>query len=344
MPSHFAHLLFAEEALVASLADKGREILASHGTLVRFGAQGPDFFYHNQRTMPTGLRYGTALHRHGYGDFVEGLVREALRLSAGPASELGAYILGFATHAPLDRICHPFIGYFAGSADPGPDSMKRRYHTHPFMERILDLLVLKERFGKSPQELDFLSLVRCGKTLPYPVVKAFVKSLNSTYPSYNYKSRDRLRVQNAYHDAIFFYKVTNHLNPDLTKLAFKRDRKDGFRQRRLGLLHPREVPEGYDFLNSTHAPWCHPCEEAPVFTASFLDLYEQALSRCLPMLADLHSVLAGHTPIEGLGERIGNESLDTGREQCTPVHSRPLPLVEILEGIYRRLEKELSGG
>jgi hypothetical protein len=343
MPSHFAHLLFAEEALVASLGEKGQDILASHGNLVRFGAQGPDFFYHNQRTMPTGLRYGTALHRHGCGAFVEGLVREALRLSAGPSSELGAYILGFATHAPLDRICHPFIGYFAGWADPGPDSIKRRYHTHPFMERILDVLLLQERFGKSPAELDFLSLVRCGKTLPYTVVKAFVKSLNATYPSYNFKSRDRLRVQNAYHDAVFFYTVTNHLNPELIKMAFKKDRKDGFRERRLGLLHPRDVPVGYDFLNSSHAPWCHPCTEEPVFTTSFLDLYELALARCLPMLKELHAVLSGYSPIEGLGERLGNESLDTGREQCTPVHSRPLPLVEIMESIYRRLDVELSG-
>ena len=343
MPSHFAHLLFAEEALTASLGEKGQEILAVHGNLVRFGAQGPDFFYHNQRTMPTGLRYGTALHRHGYGDFVEGLAREALRLSAGPATELGAFILGFATHAPLDRICHPFIGYFAGWADPGQDSIRRRYHTHPFMERVLDVLLLKERFGKSPSELDFLSLVRCGKTLPYTVVKAFVKSLNATYPAYNYKSRDRLRVQNAYHDAIFFYKVTNHLNPELIKLAFKKDRKDGFHERRLGLLHPREVPEGYDFLNSSHASWCHPCDESMFFTTSFLDLYEQALARSLAMLKDLHAVLAGHAPLEGLGQRIGNESLDTGREQCTPVYCRPLPLVEMLDGMYRTLESELTG-
>jgi hypothetical protein len=62
------------------------------------------------------------------------------------------------------------------------------------------------------------------------------------------------------------------------------------------------------------------------------------------VLKELHAVLSGHSPIEGLGERMGNESLDTGREQCTPVHSRPLPLVEILESIYRRLDAELPGG
>ena len=171
MPSHFTHLLFAEEALRGALGERAQEILDAHGNLFRFGAQGPDFFYHNQRTMPTGLRYGVSLHRHGYGNFVEAMAREALRLSAGHASELSAFILGFTTHAPLDRRTHPFIGYFAGWDDPRDERTRRLHHSHPFLERILDLLVLEKRFGKTPAEFDFLSQVRCGKTLPYPVIK-----------------------------------------------------------------------------------------------------------------------------------------------------------------------------
>jgi hypothetical protein len=342
MPSHFTHLLFAEEALRGALGEKAHEILDAHGNLFRFGAQGPDFFYHNQRTMPTGLRYGVSLHRHGYGTFVEAMVREALRLSAGHGSELSAFILGFATHAPLDRRTHPFIGYFAGWDDPRDERTRRLYHSHPFLERILDLLVLEKRFGKAPAGFDFLSQVRCGKTLPYPVIKALVKGLNSTYPSFNYKSRDRKRIENAYHDTIFFYKVTNHLNPDLLRLAFRKDRKESFREKRLGLIHPREVPPGYDFLNLSHAAWCHPCDDTATSTASFFDLYELALSDCTRMLKDLSAVLAGQSSVGGLGSRIGNESLDTGRESCIPVHSHPLPLPEMLDEIYRRMESETA--
>jgi hypothetical protein len=268
------------------------------------------------------------------------MVREALRLAAGPGSDLSAFILGFATHAPLDRRAHPFIGYFAGWEDPKEEYSRRRYHSHPFMERILDVLVLKEKFGKSPAEFDFFSKVRCGKMLPYPVIKAMVKGLNSTYPAYSFKSRNRLRVENAYHDSIFFYRATNHLNPDLVRLAYRRDRNEGFRERRLGLLHPLEVPPGYDFLNLSHADWCHPCDDTSVSTASFLDLYEQALADCTPKLARLYEVLAGQAPLEGLGALLGNESLDTGREQCTPVHSRPFPLPRILEEIYQKMETE----
>ena len=341
MPSHFAHLLFAEEALRGALGERAEEMLAAHGNLFRFGAQGPDFFYHNQRTMPTGLRYGVALHRHGYGTFLRELTREALRLSADPGSELSAYILGFATHAPLDRKTHPFIGYFAGSASAREEAGRRLYHAHPFLERILDVLVLRERSAMAPADFDFLSMVRCGRTLPYPVIKALVKSLNATYPSYNYKSRDRLRIENAYRDAMYFYKLTNHLNPDLVRLAYKRDRKDGFKVRRLGLIHPRTVPEGFDFLNLGHAGWCHPCSDAERSTASFLDLYEEALDECKGILKILFAVLSDQETLDALSA-VGDASLDTGRENCVPVYGRPLPLNEILDDIYRQVERELA--
>lgn len=342
MPSHFTHLLFAEEALRGALGEKAATILETHGNLFRFAAQGPDFFYHNQRTMPTGLRYGVALHRHGYGSFVQELVREAHRLSADPVSELSAFILGFTTHAPLDRAAHPFIAYFAGWVDPREEASRRLYHAHPFMERILDVLVLRERFGLAPGQFDYLSKVRCGRTLPYPVIKAMVKGLNEVYPSYNFKSRNRQRIENAYHDAIFFWKLTNHLNLELPRLAYRKDRKEGFREKRLGLLHPREIPPGYDFLNLGHQSWCHPCDDTAVTTASFLDLYEEALSRCIGNLRDVHAVLSGQAPWDGLAARLGEESLDTGRENCTPVHSKPLPLRQIMDELYRRMESEVS--
>jgi hypothetical protein len=342
MPSHFTHLLFAEAALRGALGERAEEVLHAHGYLFRFGAQGPDFFYHNQRTMPTGLRYGVALHRHGYGLFVEELVKEALRLSSGPGSELSAFILGFTTHAPLDRFAHPFIGYFAGWVDPKEEASRRLYHAHPFLERILDVLVLRERGGMSPAEFDFLSMIRCGRVLPYTVIKAMVKGLNVVYPAYGFKSRNRQRIENAYHDAMFFYKLSNHLNPDLVKLAYRKDRNEGFREKRLGLLHPREVPEGYDFLNLAHASWCHPCDDTAVTTASFLDLYDQALARCIGMVGDVYLVLSGQAPADGLGARLGNESLDTGRENCTPIHSQPLPLREIVDELYREMEEEMG--
>jgi hypothetical protein len=193
-----------------------------------------------------------------------------------------------------------------------------------------------------PSQFDFLSQVRCGATLPYPVIKAMVKGLNTVYPGYSFKSRNRQRIENAYHDTIFFYKLTNHLNPDIIKLAYRKDRNEGFREKRFGLLHPREVPNGYDFLNLSHAAWCHPCDSKAVSNASFLDLYEQAIGRSTEMVRDVYMALSAQAPVETLALRLGDESLDTGRENCIPLHSKPLPLREIMDELYRKIGAEVG--
>jgi hypothetical protein len=337
MPSHFAHLIFAEEALNAAFGDAGKDILEAHGNILRFAAQGPDFFYHNQRTMPTGLRYGVITHRGRYGTLVENMTREALRLNATPSSELAAFIYGYATHAPLDRKTHPYIGYRAGWVDPEKPETKKYFHCHPFLERILDVLVLKEKRGLDLAQFDFVPQVYCGKTLPYGVIKILVKSLNSTYPSLSFKSRDRRRVENAYRDTIFFFKLTNHRNPLLTGLAFRKDRKERFQEKRLALLHPSEIPAGYDFLNNDHAPWRHPCD-GESSNASFMELYEAALRDAVESIRSISDVLARKKPPDLISEAVGEQSLDTGRENCIPKYSEPFPLSEMLQAMYDSME------
>jgi hypothetical protein len=103
------------------------------------------------------------------------------------------------------------------------------------------------------------------------------------------------------------------------------------------------VPAGYDFLNLSHQSWCHPCDSAAVTNASFLDLFDEALKRCAAMLGDVYRVLSGQAPVDGLAARLGEESLDTGRENCTPIHSKPLPLREIMDEMYRKMAAEAEG-
>ena len=337
MPSHFTHLIFAEEAMNAAFGEEGKEILAAHGNILRFAAQGPDFFYHNQRTMPTGLRYGVMAHRSRYGTLVENMVKEALRLAVTPRSDLAAFIYGFATHAPLDRATHPYIGYRSGWVDPEKPETRKYFHCHPFLERILDVLILKERRGLELSGFDFFPMVYCGKTLPYSVIKTLVKSLNATYPALNYKSRDRRRIENAYHDTMFFFKLTNHKNPSIIRLAFRKDKKESFREKRMALLHPPAIPPGCDFLNLGRAAWRHPCG-GETSNATFMELYEQALKSAVDPLKAIYEAISRKRPPESIASVIGEQSLDTGRENCVPRHSDPFPLHEILQAMYAGLE------
>ncbi|MDR0641255.1 MAG: zinc dependent phospholipase C family protein [Treponema sp.] len=151
MPSQILHTLFGEDlisAMYRSLvprfgpaADKALEkIRGSCRTAFALGCQGPDIFYHSQGRRPVGLEYGTLLHRRGAGVFTAGLLKMGL---PGPAPDgedirrrergidaLGAYALGFMTHAILDRAAHPYIIY--------------KSDHHAFFERIIDVLMLRD--------------------------------------------------------------------------------------------------------------------------------------------------------------------------------------------------------
>jgi hypothetical protein len=341
VPAQICHLLFAEEALQKALGERAEDLLQRHGGLFRFGAQGPDFFYHNQRTRPTGLKYGVAAHHEGYGRLTANLVRQVRRLEDrgiddAVRGELSAFILGWAAHAFLDRVTHPFIVYFSGWVDPGRPESGKYFRCHIFYERILDVLTLRERRGQEPSTLSLPGLLGCGPVLPYPLVKTLLKALNATYPRMSRKSLDRRRIENAYADAMFFYTYTDPSEERYRRLALERDREDP--NRRLALFHPRELPADIDFLNSGHAPWRHPCLGA-TSGASFPQLYAEALSLAVPALAVVAQALAGRLGAEAVEAAVGNASLNTGLERSRRCHLRycdPLPLPELLDRLYRQ--------
>jgi hypothetical protein len=341
MPAHISHLLFAEEALAAALPSSGPALLARWGNLYRFGAQGPDFFFHNQRTRPTGLKYGVAAHREGYGRLVAALVQEIQHLkeksicSPAEAEQLEAYCLGFATHGFLDRWAHPYIVYFSGWVDPRRPETERYFRSHIFLERILDVLLLRQRRGLQVSEFPLLSRLTCGEQLPYPLVKALLKALNVAYPQMRFKSRDRRRIENAYADALLFYTYTDPGQPENRRLAVERDRLED--RRRLAFFHPLELPRGIDFLNEGHRPWLHPCFADRSSTASFPELFEAALAEAVPALRVLAEALEGRRDPQEVERAVGNASLNTGLERsqrCALKYCAPLPLPEILQGMY----------
>jgi len=343
MPAQICHILFAEEALRAALPEQAEDVLRRHGNLYRFAAQGPDFFYHNQRTRPTGLKYGVAAHREGYGRLTAGLVREIRHLQAkqdcapSDLEELSAFALGWATHAFLDREAHPFILYFSGWVDPNRPETARYFRCHLFYERILDVLMLRLRRGLEAASFPLAAQLDCGESLPYPVVKALLKALNASYPRMSFKSRDRLRIQNAYTDARFFHQHTDPGNARYRQAVVEMDRVDP--RRRLALFHPSGLPADIDFLNEARALWRHPCRRALLSRASFPELYEQARAAAVPALKLLAEALAGRREPAEVEAAVGDASLNTGlprAERCALENSDPLPLPEMLDELYRR--------
>jgi hypothetical protein len=254
---------------------------------------------------------------------------------------LKAYILGFTTHAFLDKKTHPFIDYFSGWVDVDREETERYYRCHVFMERILDVLMLKLKRGLNIREFSLLPLLDCGAMIPYGIIKMLVKSLNVTYPNTHFKSRDRRRVENAYIDSMGFYTFIDPLNPQYRQLAIERDRSSHGNKRRLALFHPFDIPDHIDFLNLNNDTWTHPCNGDWIYRESFLELWEAAQSQTVPVLREMHRILEGAGEAEQAEGLIGNESLGTGlnwHDNYKLLHNRPLPLSELLDAMYLELD------
>ena len=329
MPSQICHILFADECLRLAFADAGPRLLGAHHSLFRFAAQGPDFFYHNGFSRPSGRTFGALLHRRQFGAVVR---RMAQRLERAPR-ELPAFVLGFATHAFLDRAAHPFIDYFAGWEDPERPETHRYYRCHAFYERIIDVLFLRERRGVAAEDYGAADLLDCGPRLPEAVTGALADALRATFTGLDMTADAEVRVQNAYQDAVGFYRFTSR--PEYRAEAAARDRS-GPDRRRLALFHPRGLPADIDFLNVSHSRWVHPCDEGRASAASFGDLFDGAVASSAAALTAIAAAAEGRR-VEGVEALVGNASLNTespttGRRRF----SEPLPLPEILDGMYER--------
>jgi len=342
MPSQILHHLFGLDAFAGALgrlAPGYRTTGSALQTAVRdrnpaafaLGCQGPDLFYHNRRTRPVAIEYGTLIHRRGYGRLAVELLAGALRRRTGgdEFSSLTAYALGFITHAFLDRALHPYIVYRAGWIAAGRRSTHRYAHCHPFLERILDVLMLELLRGDAAASWDQdVLLASACETPPEGLAELLERALVAVYPERaGGDAKLALRIGNALADAAYFYRMTSprrtaplKLNPGSSLLA---------------LVYPQGLPLDIDYLNLGRTAWRHPCGSGEVDYRSVPDLYAGSFSVLEPVLADAIAFCQGDGPDRNaLAMAIGNGSLslqdDQGRP-CAPRWSDPLPLARILE-------------
>ncbi|HET7838779.1 MAG TPA: zinc dependent phospholipase C family protein [Rectinemataceae bacterium] len=359
MAGQITHIIAGERALREAAPEEGEELLREQGPAFRLGCQGPDIFYHNQRTKPSGLHYGALAHRRGYGRLVAGALASLPPEPSPARRQAEAYILGLATHAALDRATHPFIVYFSGWHDPAIPGSERYRSCHPFLERLLDVGYLAASLGLPPAAFDIAAKLgletgstpeslglpkdRAGEAL---IVALWSSGLRSAFPRST--GSDFLlekRVENALLDGRHFYGITN---PAVT--ALNPERKDwfGYLDDRAGprsvcLVYPDSLPEGLDVLNLGKAAWEEPSGLGTERDESYLELVEKGIHTAAVALGALLPALATEGPPGfELAAAIGDGGLsivDAEGRSVGPRVCRPLPLMEIMELEYgRRLE------
>ncbi|MFW5741836.1 MAG: zinc dependent phospholipase C family protein [Spirochaetota bacterium] len=340
MPSHVSHMLHARDTLAGSdHADRLAPLLEEpNSRFLVLGAQGPDIFYHNQRRRPTGISYGSLMHRRRYGSTVAAMWEHARSRGATLGSWQAAWVLGFASHAVLDRHTHPFINAHSGWPEPGNAESERYRSMHPFLERLIDVELLRYRGLGHPAALDFYSRVSCGKEPPGEWVELMTAALSATYRTAASDAHLEQRLRNAYLDTMGYYRFTNRVDGEYLEAALRREDAGEIGRRWLSVVHPPEVPADLDVLNLEHAPWPHPCSSHEQSTDSFVDRFDAAVREGVAVVNRIvdgwdRPATAGRSAIE---HAVANWNLSDGRateRPCRKRHAVPLPLRELQDRI-----------
>ena len=342
MASQVSHMLFADATTTSLDPELQRAVAQSRPYLV-LGSQGPDLFYHNQRRRPTGLAYGSLMHRHGYGSTVAGMYDWALERGYASDHWTFAWTLGFASHAILDRWSHPYINSLSGWVDQhDPDTEKYR-SMHPFLERLIDVALLEEQQQRHPNEIDFYSQVTLGDEPPEEWLDLMAHALCYAYRKARHDSRLRERLVSAYLDTNGYYQFTNAPDKPYMEGGLAREEAGQIRSIWLSIVHPPDLPEDVDILNLQHSQWPHPCDAEDIRTDSFMDLYQNALAESRNVARTLAGAWGEDGQHEAIAEAVADWNLSDGHRTerpCKRRFSAPLPLREVQD----RMKESIRGG
>lgn len=345
MPSQILHILHGR-AVCAALGP-GYLFEDENYPYFCLGCQGPDIFYHNQRTRPSALEYGSLLHRRNYGDFSASLFFEAL--STHTPSEDHAKGMSFATgfilHAFLDRALHPYIISRTGVSNSKREGtasgvIVSTARLHMFLERILDSAMLRRLEDRPVSTWPQKSLLADPATQGSSTLKQFIsKALKSVFPERAVKDRylDE-RISNTFVDASYFYAMTSpegvFAKSGILERLSRLGRDKGLAA--TAYFHPDTMVDGVDYCNFNHSAWLNPCEPGQSRTESVEDLFHAAVHDSCRALEPFwrQGELVADT---GLANAIGNGNLSLAGvdgKRCQPLNFSTLGLGEALEREY----------
>ncbi len=356
MPAQITHILAGESALrlaspkyAAFLDDPSKQEAIRWFNL---GCQGPDIFYHNQRTKPSGIHYGGLIHRRNYGILMEAALAHYLSArdfyeNSDEVSPALPYLVGFVTHAALDRALHPYIVCFSGWEKPDDPDSERYRGCHAFLERLLDMEFLEELKGISTGNFDFELAFPLEARLSGPAKRSdedmrdlLAAGIETAYP--RAASADFLlsrRIENALADARYFLRITNPVRTrglGADGFAYLDDRAG---PKSVSVVYPDSFPAGIDVMNHEHHEWQHPSGDGRKSTAGAMDLFEAGVRDAAASVSALLACVESGRISADLAKTIGNGSLsiaDPSGLAMAPAVSSPLPLHEILVSEFRQ--------
>ena len=337
MAAQISHMLSGEAALDAL----GIELTADSLPYFLFGCQGPDIFYHNQRTKPSGLHYGSLAHRKRFGSLVAAAASSLEPENRRPERPEGAYILGLSTHAALDRATHPFIVCRSLWISAATGDNARHRGCHAFLERLLDRELLALREGISPAEYGISTRLGFDRepdtVIDANLVALWEVGLRAAYPKASFADGLlRQRIANALADGRHFYRATDPSRAGAENADSDWGPRFAGEEGRylVSILYPELSHRELDAMNLAKASWPHPAGDGRSSDASYPELVARGETKAARAIAAVLDLWASAMTEAELVSAIGEEGLslvDAEGAPGFPRASSPLALPEAMD-------------
>lgn len=338
MPGFTTHYILGMKAYNDLPAAPLKHIIAKYRWLYQLGLQGPDMFFYN---LPI-LRYrdyrnvGSYMHEHHVRDFFVTYIQETIPIRSRQQREQAiAYFCGYVCHYICDSICHPYV---YGRIHYDADKPEVKLHgLHAQLENEIDALLL-QRYKKkkpsefnqaaticlNPQEMQFISrfLCDCINIACYPITyennfQVTPRMIHRSILALRFGCRTLADPSGHKRDRVEFMESIFLKNPVISRKIVTDH-----------VFNPRQS------LNLDHETWFNPWDHSLASDASFMDLFHQALARCVtvyslielrliarqvpsPKLMEEHRRNSPETVTDGIDftdiiEELGNDSFHSG--------------------------------
>lgn len=303
MASQIIHALEGWLAFSEAIPEVSAQFDDTQKAWFYLGCQGPDIFYHSQRTAPYGIYFGSLLHRSKFNEFITHLLNAVLEFNFSFEAPETLFTLGFASHGWIDALTHPYIVYHAGWYNPAnPETTNYRY-AHTFLERILDTLYWIEHMHvpvtcyrqaeylipgyDESLMLDYDKLYTINKKHYDALIKLLMYALSKTYHHRFLKfSEASRRIANAFIDSFHVFIKTD---PSRIAALGAAQKQKAVPDAGKAMLFPLQPAIGIDWQNTMQKTWYNPCEPLREFTASWHSLLLEAKTYNATMFYEIKS-------------------------------------------------------
>lgn len=290
MPSSMTHTYFGCDVL-EKLPQYCKNKINGSLEYYKLFCQGSDPFMFYRffigKKSKEGMRLQNMMHSSYTRDFFIHTIEYIHRKKYDNCSEVMAYLYGYICHYYLDLYAHPFISYQAGVFDKNDKLSYMCQGAHQRMEYDIDLYMILEREKIKPYRFKVYQHIFDVKSFTNPLIDVIDYSVNQTY--------HQDHISSFYLSSVKYMKnFFKFFNYDPLGLKLKLYQLIDFIKPRdtipLEILSFHHLPG--DWLNLEHDKWCFPWDNSVIFTSSFFDLYDMALSETVKSITLITDMLS----------------------------------------------------